>query len=211
MREFLVLPLRTHLIKPGEDLARLLRTYAGRIARPGDVVCLAETAVAIAQGRACRPERIRPRLLARFLSRFPGKDGSLATPQAMELALREKGAFRILLGCVAAAAGRMLGRRGDFFRVAGRDLAWIDDIGGQLPPFDRYIVLGPSHPQRLARELKESTGLEVVISDANDLGRVDILASTAPYSPEELARALESNPQGNEEEMTPLVILRPVP
>lgn len=207
--EFLALPLRTHLVRPGEDLGRLLLTYAGRIVRPGDVVCLAETAVAIAQGRVFRSERVRPRILARFLSRFPGKDGSLATPQAMELALRERGSFRILMGCAAALCGRMLGRRGDFFRVAGRDLAQIDDIGGQLEPFDRCIVLGPARPRELVRELKERTGMEVAICDANDLGRVDILASTAPYPPEELARALRSNPQGNEEEMTPLVILRP--
>lgn len=209
--EFLALPLRTHLVKPGEDLARMLLFYAGRIFRPGDVVFIAETAVAIAQGRAFRSERVRPRILARLLSRFPGKDGSLATPQAMELALRERGTGRILLGCAAALLGKMMGRRGDFFRVAGRDLAQIDDIGGQLPPFDRCIVLGPSRPRELARELKERTGMDVGICDANDLGRVDILASTAPYPPEELARALKSNPQGNEEEMTPLVILRPVP
>ena len=90
--------------------------------------------VAIAQGRAIVSSAIKPGLLARFLCRFPQKHGSLATPQAMQLAIDEVGSWRILGGVAAAGVGRLIGRRGWFYLVAGRELALFDDIAGHAAP-----------------------------------------------------------------------------
>lgn len=203
--------LRTHVIAPGEDLVQVVRRYAGDVADPGDVVALSESMVAIAQGRAVLPETVRARPLARLLRRFAHPDGSLATPAAMELAIREAGAARVVVAGALAAAARLFGVRGVFYRVAGHGLKFIDDIGGTLPPYDRCIVLGPADALGVARRIKAALGLEVLIADVNDLGCVDVVAYTGCDDPLPMAEALRTNPQGNDDEQTPIVVLKRVP
>lgn len=208
---FKPLALRTHIITPDDDLVEVVRRYTRDVADPGDVVALSESMVAIAQGRAVLPDSVRPRPLARLLRRFAHPDGSLATPAAMELAIREAGAPRILLAGAAAAVARLFGVRGVFYRVAGHGLQFIDDIGGTLPPFDRYIVLGPRDARRVAETVKAAIGVDVAIVDVNDLGCVDIIAYTGSDDPGPLAEALRPNPQGNDDEQTPIVVLKRMP
>jgi N-acetylmuramoyl-L-alanine amidase len=202
-------PIRTHIIGENERIADVVRRYVRGIARPGDVVALAESVVAITQGRAVLPGSVHPGPLARMLCKLPGKDGSLATPPAMELALREAGATKVLLGTAAAGVGRLLGRRGDFFRVAGRSLAQIDDIAGTMPPYDKHVILGPANPDEVAREVRKATGVDTVVVDVNDLGCVDVLGSTLQGKTDWLARALAHNPFGNDDQQTPIVVLKP--
>ena len=200
--------LRTHVIAPGEDLVQVVRRYAGDVADPGDVVALSESMVAIAQGRAILSASVRPGLLARLLCRLPQKHGSLATPQAMQLAIDEVGAWRILLGVAAAGVGRLLGRRGWFYLVAGRELALIDDIAGTLPPYDRHVVLGPKEPRALVERIKNRIGADVAIVDVNDLGCVDVMALTGGLDEGALRVALADNPAGNDDQQTPIVVLK---
>ncbi|MGE5589236.1 MAG: coenzyme F420-0:L-glutamate ligase [Bacillota bacterium] len=207
-RRWAAVPVRTELITPGTDLPTFVQRYTQGIAEAGDILCLAESAVAIGQGRAVRPSDVRPGALARFLSRFPHPDGSLATPAAMQLAIREAGVPKILAGAAAAAVGRALCRRGWFYRVAGHALAQIDDIAGTLAPFENFIVLGPFDPQQTAEKVRQATGLHTAIVDVDDASHVDILALTGGIEPEELFLALLGNPQGNDDQQTPLVVLK---
>ena len=203
------IPIRTHLIGENENLVEVVKRYASKITKPGDVVALAESVVSITQGRAILPESVHAGALARMLCKLPGKDGSLATPPAMQLAMDEVGPHKVLLGVMAAGAGRLIGRRGDFFRVAGSSLAQIDDIAGTLPPYDKHVILGPSDPEKVAKHIKDSIGVDVAIVDVNDLGCVDVLGITNRVSLDWVLRALASNPLGNDDQQTPIVILRP--
>ncbi|MGO0122260.1 coenzyme F420-0:L-glutamate ligase [Desulfothermobacter acidiphilus] len=202
------IPIRTHIITEQDNIVEVARTYTAGIAGPGDVIALAESVVAISQGRAILPENVKPGWLARFLCRFPNKSGSLATPAAMQLALEEVGAGRILAGCAAAAVGKLLGRKGWFYLVAGRELSLIDDIAGTMYPYERHVVLGPRDPQKVVEEVKRATGAEAVIADVNDLGCADILGITCPQLAAEVQAALRDNPFGNEDEQTPIVVLK---
>lgn len=203
------IPIRTRILTGQDDLVEVVREYCGRIARPGDVITLSESVVAIMQGRAIRADQVKAGLLARFMCRFPAKHGSLATPAAMQLAIREVGPVRILLGAAAAALGRLVGRRGDFYRVAGPDLKLIDDIAGTLPPYDDCIVLGPKDPRATAQKAKDALGIDVAIVDVNDLGCVDILGASDGADRDLVMRLLRDNPGGNDDQQTPIVILRP--
>ncbi|WP_338826296.1 hypothetical protein MTBGP_10820 [Moorella thermoacetica] len=202
------IPVRTHVVTEKDDAISLAKKYSAGIVAPGDVICLAESVVAITQRRAILPEEVRPGRLARFLCRFPGKDGSLATPPAMQLALDEVGPVRLLAGCAAAAFGRLIRKRGLFYIVAGRQLALIDDIAGTMYPYERHIVMGPKNPGKLVREIKKATGAEAVIADVNDKKCVDILGITDRRYIQAVTEALRDNPFGNEDEQTPIVILK---
>ena len=205
---FLV-PIRTHIIKEGEDIVQLARQYTSGIAEPTDVIALAESVVAITQGRAILPETVSPGFWARLISRFPAKHGSLATPAAMQLAIQEVGLFKILLGCGAAVIGKLIGRKGYFYIVAGQETALIDDVAGTMWPYERHIIMGPQKPGKIVAAIKKATGAEAVITDVNDLKCVDVLAATSPASAEIARQALMENPFGNDDQQTPLVIIKP--
>ncbi len=199
--------IRTHIVTENDDIVEVVKKYAGPIAAPGDIIAVAESVVAISQGRAIRPETVKPGLLAHLLCRFPGKEGSLAAPPSLQVAIWEAGTCRFLLGVVAAALGRLVGRRGDFYRVAGRHLALIDDFAGTMYPYDRHIVLGPKDPQDVVERIKAATGAEAVVTDVNDIGQVDILAATGGVDCEMLVKYLKDNPHGNDDQQTPIVVL----
>lgn len=200
------IPIRTHIVTESDDIIELVKKYCAGIAEPGDVICLAESVVAITQGRAILPEKVHPGALARFLCRFPGKDGSLATPPAMQLALEEVGTARLLAGCIAAAFGKLLKKKGLFYIVAGRQLALIDDIAGTMHPYERHIVMGPKNPDKLVQAIKKATRAEALIADVNDKKCVDILGITEKSYIPPVIEALRDNPFGNEDEQTPIIM-----
>lgn len=202
------IPIRTHVITEQDDIVSLAFRYSKGIAEPKDIIAIAESVVAITQKRAILPDDVQPGLAARFLCRFPGKHGSLATPKAMQLAIQEAGLQKILLGCTAAFFGRLIGKRGYFYLVAGRDLALIDDIAGTMWPFEKHIILGPKDPEKVVRSIQEITGSEAVIADVNDIKRVDILAATSPESERIAKKALLDNPFGNDDQQTPIVVIK---
>ncbi|MFA4886549.1 MAG: coenzyme F420-0:L-glutamate ligase [Desulfotomaculaceae bacterium] len=202
------IPIRTHIVTEKDNIVDVVKKYTGEIAEPGDIIAVAESVVAITQGRAILPEKVKPGMLAKFLCRFPGKDGSLATPHAMHLAIGETGMPRIFLGAAAAAFGKVIGRKGDFYRVAGHHLTLIDDIAGTMWPFERHIILGPANPTRIVEEIREETGVEAVIVDVNDIGNVDILGASSGINQEDLIRDLKDNPFGNDDQQTPIVVLK---
>ncbi len=202
------IPIRTHILTEKDDIVDVVKKYTGDIVEPGDIVTVAESVVAITQGRAILPETVRPGFLAKILCRFPGKDGSLATPHAMQLAIQETGTLQLLLGVAAAAAGRLLGRRGDFYRVAGHHLALIDDVAGTMYPFEKHIVLGPKDPQQVVDRIRDAIGAGAVIVDVNDTRNVDILAVSKGVDTGGLTRDLADNPFGNDDQQTPIVILK---
>jgi hypothetical protein len=201
------IPVRTRLIVKGDDLVGVLRDALRGLARPGDVVAIAETAVAIAQGRFIGAETIRPSRLARVLARRAGALATINQPESLQLVIDQVGAWRVFGAAVLQVAGRAVGRRGVFYELLGEAIAAIDGYTGTLPPYERAIVLGPAEPDRVSTELAEALGLHIAIVDANDLRRAKALGASPLVVREAVERALLGNPAGNGDEQTPLVII----
>jgi hypothetical protein len=201
------IPVRTRLIRRGDDLTVLLREALAGTARPGDVVAIAETAVAIAQGRFIGAETIRPSWLARTLARRAGALATVNQPESLQLVIDNVGAWRVCGAALAHVAGRAIRRRGVFYELLGEAVAAIDGYTGTLPPYQRAIVLGPAEPDRVSTELAEALGLHVAIVDANNLHRAKTLGASPHVVREGVERALLDNPHGNGDEQTPLVVL----
>lgn len=207
----MVVPLRTGLLRPGDDILEVAAKQAAEHGQRGDLIALAETAVAITQGRIAYCEDIKPRYLAYRLNRLFQMDASMSSPLAMEMAMREVGLPRILTASAAGVFGKLVGRSGDFYRLAGRSVATIDDCTGTLPPFDKHVVMGPARGDDVVMAIRDRTGLDAAIVDANDLGKVDVLHISDRSREAEVVEALKPNPQGNAGEMTPLVLIRRQP
>lgn len=200
-------PIRTHILTPRDRFTEVVERYVMPTARKGDIVAIAESALAIMQGRLYHVEEIHPRWLARKACRMMGADSSLSTPYGMEMAFRVCGTGRMLAALAGGVLGKMVGRAGDFYRIAGEDVATIDDASGTLAPFDKYVVLGPVDVRETVDEIKRRFGLECAVVDANDLKKVAVLALTNPSLHAAVVSALIDNPQGNAGEQTPVVLI----
>ncbi len=206
-----VMPLKTALLVPGDDIIEVARgalEAAGLRPEPSDILVICESPLAITQGRIVDIDHIRPGFAARVLCRLFDFDSSLCNPYAFQVAIDLAGLPRILLALAVAIPGRLFGRRGDFYRIAGRQVTWIDDVPGNLPPYTQDIVLGPDDPRGVACSVAAALGCGAAVVDANDLGRVEICGASAFVDHDLLVEAMRPNPQGNADERTPLVLVR---
>ncbi|MFC7927674.1 coenzyme F420-0:L-glutamate ligase [Microbacterium laevaniformans] len=211
---FARIPIRTRVVMPGDSLDEVIAEYAADQVTDGDLLFITEKIVAITQGRSYTLDEIRPRRLARFLSKYVTKTSygiGLGMPETMEMALRECGTPRILFAAAISAVTKAFGRRGDFYRIAGDKARAIDGpTNGTIPPYDRAVVLGPTRPAEVAARVKSLLGrnVQVAIVDINDIGG-NILGSTLDRAGErQLVRILADNPLGQGRESTPLGIIR---
>lgn len=207
-KRLFAIPVRTPLIKAGDDLPSVLAASLTGIAAPGDVVCVSETALAIAQGRSIRAEAIRPTRLARLLARGAGSYATVNQPESMQLVLESAGPLRVLVAAAAGAAGKLVGRQGDFYRLLGTAVAEIDGYTGTMPPYERHIVLGPKDPDAAASAIAQACGTQACVVDANDLGAAHVLGHSAGINPATVRACLGCNPAGNADEQTPVVVLK---
>jgi len=205
-----VLPIRTHLLSPLDDVVDVLRHYVMPHAQTGDVVTLGESPLAIIQGRWRHPSDIYPGWLARRLCYYFIRTSSLATACGLQALVDEVGAWRVAFAFVVGAIAKGLFRiPGVFYRLAGEQARLIDDVTGTIPPYDQFIVYGPENPQAVCDRILAETGLQAAVVDVNDLKRVFVLAKTPGVSLELLNEALLDNPAGNAAEQTPIVLIRP--
>lgn len=208
------LPIKTSVVMPNDDLIPVLQAALEGKTKEGDIVTLAESVVAISQGRAYLIKDIKPSRLAKFLSHFVQKSDvgiGLGMPETMHLAIKEIGAPRILLAAmVAGVLTKVFKIKGVFYRIAGKAAKQVDGpCSYTLPPFNTYATLGPKKPEQEAQRLAEKLGVKFAIVDANDLG-VDVLgmSDNIELSGEEIAKILKENPFGQSDEQTPVVIIR---
>jgi hypothetical protein len=206
---FAVLPLGTHLLGVLDDPQQVLQHYAGALLQPGDMLTIGETPLAVMQGRYHHPRTVRPSALARLLCRAFHPTSSLATACGLQSLIDLVGPARVLLAWLVGTALKLVGLKGWFYRLAGDQARLIDDVTGTTPPYDQTIVLGPLEPAALCQQLAAALGVGVAVVDVNDLGRVKVLAASRGCDQELLQRALRSNPAGNANERTPLVLVRP--
>jgi tetratricopeptide (TPR) repeat protein len=202
------IPVRTKMITARTGVLDVVDEATAEVRRDDDVVALAESAAAAGQGRLVPLELIEPGPLARLLSRFVGSIGPLHSPEGMQGAIMEAGRPRIVAGTVAAVVTKPLGRRGWFYRVAGQGTALIDDVAAALPPNDHHMVFGPRDPDGLAAELAARLGCGAAIVDANHLSGAWVVAASEGIDRRWLEAALNDNPAGNQDERTPVVIVR---
>ena len=205
-------PVRTRVVNPGDDLAEIIKEYAGPFLKTGDIVFLSEKMVSISQGRAIPIKDINPSWLAKFLLKFVYKSPygvGIGSPWTMELAVREAGVPRILLAAFLSALTKPFGIKGVFYKVVGKQINTIDGPAPYvIPPYNQYAKLGPIEPQKTARELKEKTGYDILILDANDLG-VEVLGKSDSAITDDFCKnVFEDNPLCQTDEQTPVGILR---
>lgn len=211
-KKYLRIPVKTHVITKEDRIVDVVKKYVREVVKEKDIVFISEKAVAITQGRAYPVNEIKPRPLAKFLSKYVTKTSAgigLGIPETMEMALRECGVIRILFAAAVSFIGKLLGRKGDFYRIAGYKASSIDGpTHNTLPPYNKYVVLGPENPDKVAKEISDSIKAEVAIVDMNDLGGNILGTSNPNMDRTALVGILRDNPLGQCHEQTPIGIIR---
>ncbi len=213
------IPIKTHVVMRDDVLDDVINKYVSEYRNTNsleenDILFISEKIVAITQGRAYPVKDIKPRKLAYFLSSKVTKTKAgigLGMPETMEMALRECGTIRILFAAGVSAISKMLGRKGDFYRVAGYRASSIDGpTPNTIPPYNEYVVLGPERPDEVARDISKIVACKVAVVDINDLGGNTLGISHKDMDREHIARILGDNPLGQCHESTPLGIIKKI-
>jgi hypothetical protein len=207
------IPVKTHVLLETDPLVETVKRYALAAARPGDIITIAESPVAVMQGRAIPISRIRPgfwaSVLWRFVKKVPYGIG-LRSPWSMQCAIDEVGAPRIIRAAFAGAWGKLRGRSGDFYRVAGKQAAMIDAAHTSgVKEFYECVIKGPRDPDGTAQLLSGELGYPVAIVDANDIFGCAVVGVPDGLDVKLVQEAMRDNPAGQGDELTPIIILRP--
>jgi hypothetical protein len=206
------IPVKTRIITASDDMEQIIREYALPLMNPGDILTISESPLAITQGRAIPADQIKPGALARFLSskvmRVPYGIG-LGAPTSMQCAIDECGSLRILFAAMVGGFTKLLGRSGDFYRLAGMQAALIDAAEtSPVEPFTHTVIKGPLHPGKAAQELADKLGYPIAVMDINDIGGSWMIGASKGVSKHFLEQVMKDNPQGQGDELTPLCIVR---
>lgn len=209
MADVEIVSVPTRILTDKDDIIDILEKYTKDKITENDVVSVAESVVAITQGRIVRPEELEISPLAQFCCRFIPDQGSLASPHGMQSLMNVEGQWRVAFALFAGFLGKLVGQNGLFYKLGGEQTALIDDVTGTMPPFDKHIVYGPKNPEDVVKRIKERLGcFGAVIADVNDLKRSRIVGVTEGTDGAKVAKLLIDNPFGNASQKTPIVIIR---
>lgn len=209
--------LKTRFVEIGDDLIPLVEEYACPMWQPGDVLSISEKIVALCQKRVVYRKDIHPGFWAKLLYRFVGVTPAgpgAGTAHKMQLIIMECGLWRVLFAALCSALTKPFGKKGVFYRMCGNDVGGIDgliDYDISFPEYVNFAILSPLYPDDVCREIEYRTGIPCVIIDACDVD-VQILGKSegVGQSKELLRQILADNPAGQDDEQTPLLLLREV-
>jgi F420-0:gamma-glutamyl ligase-like protein len=208
------LPIKTHVIKEGDSIPEVAKTYALPHMEEGDILFMSEKSVACSQKRAIPLTEIHPGFMARLLCKFVYKSPygiGLAIPETMQMAILECGLLRILFAAFISAIGKLFGKRGWFYKIAGEKAESIDGpTPYTLPPYNKCVVLGPKNPDNVAHEVAQAIGHKAIVIDVNDLSGKILGASDPSIDRDLMVKILKDNPLGQSGQQTPMGIIRKV-
>ncbi len=207
------LAIKTHVITDKDTIIGVCEQYAKPLIEENDILFITEKIVGCTQGRAIPIKDIKPSRLAKFLCKFVLKTPygiGLAMPETMEMALRECGRVRILFAAFISAIGKLIGKRGWFYKIAGEKARAIDGpCDCTLPPYNECVSLAPAEPEVVAEDVSKALGgVGVIITDINDLGGNILGAYPTSIDCDLMVRILKDNPLGQSHEQTPMGIIR---
>ncbi len=206
------IPVKTRIFTPQDRISDLVRDFALPLMRKGDILSISESPLAITQGRAIPVSEIRVSPLARLLSRYVAKVPygiGLGAPTSMQCAIEETGVLRILLAAFIGAIGKVIGRKGDFYRVAGMQAALVDAATtSPVPPYNETVIKGPKDPQKVCEQLTAEFGHSFAVMDINDIGGSWMIGGSKGLSKQFMEAVMNDNPQGQGAELTPFCIVR---
>lgn len=209
--------VKTHFIGRGEDYIEILRKYVSPLYQEGDVVTLGEKVISMCQDNTVEKEKVKLSIWAKLLSKFATRNNNgigMDEPYKLQLAINMKGLPLVLWAAFWGAVCKVFGKRGVFYEIVGQDVAGIDGFYSHsaFETYHNLAVLNPREPEKVCADIYEQLGISCVLVDANDIS-VEILAKSPDLSEvadANLAERIRDNPAGQDDELTPFIIIRDI-
>ena len=207
--------VKTHFIGRGEDMEAVLRQYVLPLYQQGDIVTL--KVISMCQDNTVEMKDVKLGFWAKFLSRFATHNQNgigMDEPYKLQLAINMKGLPLILWASFCGAVCKLFGKRGVFYQIVGQDVAGIDGFYSHsaFEVYHTLAVLNPREPDKVCSDIYEKLGISCVLVDANDID-VEVLGCSPDLmqrTREQLADLIRDNPAGQDDELTPFVIVRDI-
>ena len=203
----------TGLLTEASDLSSIVDRVHQE--HPTGVVTIASSVVTICEGTLMWVGTFKPSRLAQFLGPYTGhgngtfvhwysypKEAAWKVQAYIELA----GTFHVLLGAGATVLGKLLHGKGWFYAVVGPVAKAVDS--DKVMPYDACLVPGPLDVEKSIAALARK-GAHISVVDVNDVFGAEIVGSTEGVDKDWLRRSLEDNPAGNDDSMTPIIVVMP--
>ena len=161
-----------------------------------------------------------------YENKTPGKAASflgkmMKTPVAYDFDRKLKtqaiidvcGLPKVLFAAVIGGMGKIVKRNGLFYVVLGREASGIDGLytGSDIPFYREHAILIPKNYQAIIDEIEEKTLCPAFVSDTNDIScNIYGLSKGVSLSKAKLETIMDDNPGGQNDELTPFIIIRRV-
>ena len=208
--------IHTHFIEVGENQAELVRRYVLPLSQPGDVLAFGAKVMAMCTGNVRTKDQVKPGFWAKLLA--PRASETVAgigmhDPYKLQLAIDMVGAPKVVFASIASAVTKLFGVKSVFYKIVGKDVAGIDGFYYRSS-FERYkslALINNTNAQELCDQLEKDTGIPVVLMDANDIDRNQLgKCADFPLTDDQIQDALNDNPSGQGDELTPFILIRPL-
>ena len=207
----------TRFVNIGDDYIEFMREFAQPHMQQGDFLSISEKIIALCQKRIVYREDIHPGFWAKLLCKFvrvtPAGPGA-GTPYKMQLIIMLCGLPRVLFAAACSAVTKLFGKKGVFYKVCGNHVDGIDgliDYDISYKEYVNYGILNPENPSGVCNEIQEKLGFHCMIVDACDIS-VEVLGKSEglKLDNQTLAEIVRDNPAGQDDECTPIILVRPV-
>ena len=208
--------IQTHFVKRGEDQAELVRRYVMPLYKNGDMLAFGAKVMCMCVESVRTRDEVKPGFWANLLWRFAGINITgvgMHEPYKLQLVIDICGLPRVLLAAFCSAVTKPFGVRGVFYRICGKGVGGIDGFyfRSSFDVYKQLALINPENPDELCDKLFKDTGIPVVLMDANDIQRDQLGKSKDfPLTDAQIQDALKDNPCGQGDELTPLILIRPV-
>jgi len=208
--------IQTHFVEIGESNVALVEKYVRPLYQEGDVLSFGAKVMCMCSGNVRTRDQVKPGFFAKLMWRFAGINSTgvgMHEPYKLQLVIDMVGLPRVLLAAFLSAITRPFGVKGVFYKVCGKGVGGIDGFYFRSS-FKRYhelATINPPNPDELCDALAEATNIPVVLMDANDIQRDQLGKSKDfPLTDAQIQDAMRDNPSGQGDELTPLILIRPL-
>ena len=204
---------KTRLLNFNDDLLEAIEEYVLPQKQDGDWLAISEKVVSVCQNNVRHISSVKAGFLAKTIVKFVKKypdDIGFSRAEKMQVAVEMAGRLRMVSAIILGVLGKIVGIKGIFWRVAGNRVSEIDGFNPDaMWPYTEYAILPPKNPENLCNEIEKKLNMPTVIIDGNNIN-VKIIAKSngVPVDNKTARLVLLDNPMGQDDEMTPFILVR---
>lgn len=214
-QKFARIPIKTDIVNFGDNLLSVVQKYVPSKFQNGDYLVISEKIVSVCQNNFRHIGTVKvgwlAKLIVKGVKKYPNDIG-FSRAEKMQVAVDISGRMRIILAMILGVIGKIFGIKGIFWMVAGKRVSEIDGFNPDaMDMYKEHAILPPEYPTKTCQEIENKFNLPTVIIDGNNIN-TKILGKSkgVPLSKKELRLILLDNPMGQNDELTPFIIIRKI-